>query len=164
MKSNDNITYSKGDWIVHTYLGVGQIKKKEKKIIEGKKALYFKIKMRDGTYYWLPVDNTDSSLIRHIASPKTIKRALKILKLSPKNMSKDYRNRRKQISLATEDGSLTSIVRLIRDLNNRRKQNELNITDEDVLTRLIKQFAREWATCMGKPVSETKAELNNILQ
>jgi RNA polymerase-interacting CarD/CdnL/TRCF family regulator len=36
-------TYSKGDWIVHAYYGVGQVKGIEKKELEGEKKLFFKV-------------------------------------------------------------------------------------------------------------------------
>jgi len=41
-------SYTKGDWIVHARYGVGQVKGMEKKLIEGEKKLFYKVKTFNG--------------------------------------------------------------------------------------------------------------------
>ena len=59
--------YSKGDWIVHTHYGVGQVRGIEKKVLDGENKLFFRVKTFDGVY-WLSVVRTDVEYIRPITS------------------------------------------------------------------------------------------------
>ena len=88
-------TFSKGAWIVHTYHGVGQIKGKEKIILEGEKKSFFKVKTFYGVY-WLTVKNIDCNRIRPLASQYQISRALTLTRKAPKELPNDHKQSQKK--------------------------------------------------------------------
>ena len=60
-------TFSKGQWIVHHYYGVGQVKGIEKKVLDGQEWSYYKVKTRN-SQYWIPVQSEDNSRLRPLSS------------------------------------------------------------------------------------------------
>jgi RNA polymerase-interacting CarD/CdnL/TRCF family regulator len=152
-------TYSKGDWIVHARYGVGQVKGIEKKELEGEKKLFFRVKTFDGVY-WLSVTRTDVEYIRPITSKYKIKRALTIIRRSPKELPENHTQRSKLINEALKDSSLYPKARMLRDLNGKQHASKLNFTEEDAFLKMKKQFLNEWSivTEMERDVLEEKLE------
>jgi RNA polymerase-interacting CarD/CdnL/TRCF family regulator len=136
--------YSKGDWIVHTHYGVGQVRGIEKKVLEGEKKLFFRVKTFDSVY-WLSVVKTDVEYIRPITSKYQIKKALTLIRRQPKPLPKDHNKRGKVISEALKSTSLYPKARMIRDLNARQQESRLNFTEEDALLKMKKQLLNEWS-------------------
>ena len=52
-------SFAVGDWIVHKWYGIGQIKKIEKKPIEGEKVRVFNVAIEDGAFF-VPVNDEDN--------------------------------------------------------------------------------------------------------
>lgn len=129
--------YSKGDWIVHTHYGVGQVRGIEKKVLEGEKKLFFRVKTFDSVY-WLSVVKTDVEYIRPITSEYQLKKALTIIRRPPKELPKDHNQRGKAIVEALKDPALYPKARMIRDLNGRQQESRLNFTEEDALAKMKK--------------------------
>jgi RNA polymerase-interacting CarD/CdnL/TRCF family regulator len=137
-------TYAKGDWIVHAYYGVGQVKEMEKKELEGEKQTFHRVKTFDGEY-WLSVSGTEVEYIRPIASEYQFNRALTMVRKSPEELPESYTQRGKMISEAVKDSSLYTKACMIRDLHGREKEAKLNFAEEDALSRMKKQFLDEWS-------------------
>jgi len=137
-------TYSTGDWIVHARYGVGQVKGIEKKVLDGEKKLFFKVKTFDGVY-WLSVVRTDVEYIRPITSEHQIRRALTTIRKPPEELPKDHNMRNKVIIEALKDPSLYAKARMIRDLNGKQQESKLNFTEEDAFLKMKKQLLNEWS-------------------
>jgi len=137
-------TYSTGDWIVHARYGVGQVKGIEKKVLDGEKKLFFKVKTFDGVY-WLSVVRTDVEYIRPITSEHQIRRALTTIRKPPEELPKDHNMRNKVIIEALKDPSLYAKARMIRDLNGKQQGSKLNFTEEDAFLKMKKQLLNEWS-------------------
>jgi len=152
-------TYSTGDWIVHAHYGVGQVKGIEKKILEGEKKLFFKVKTFDGVY-WLSVVRTDVEYIRPITSEYQLKRALTIIRRPPKELPENHSQRNKTISEALKDPSIYTKARMIRDLNGKQQDSKLNFTEEDAFVKMKKQLLNEWSVVqeVERDVLEEKLE------
>ena len=154
---------SKGDWIVHAHYGVGQVKQKEKKILEGDKKTFFRVKTFNGIY-WLRVNNTAAPRIRRIASEYQIKKALSLLRKPPVELPKDHKQRGKQINEALNDGSLYTMAKIIRDLHGRKADVTLNQTDIQLLEKTTKRFLNEWSVVKGEDVGVLAEKLRCALQ
>ena len=152
-------TYSTGDWIVHAHHGVGQVKGIEKKVLDGEKKLFFKVKTFEGVY-WLSVVRTDVEYIRPITSEHQIKRALTIIRKPPDELPKDHNVRNKVIVEALKDPSLYIKASMIRDLNGKQQESRLNFTEEDAFVKMKKQLLNEWSIVedMDRDVLEEKLE------
>lgn len=156
-------TFSKGEWIVHHYYGVGQVRGLETKTLDGEQVKYYKVKTRN-SLFWVPVAGDDSSRLRPLSSPKEIKRVIRLLKRVPKEMHSDHIQRKKLIREVNSEGSLADIARLIRDLSARQKLKRLNPTEEDALKRFRDRLLREWAVCMELEPEEAKSEFQDCLK
>jgi RNA polymerase-interacting CarD/CdnL/TRCF family regulator len=66
--------YEKGDWLVHPSYGIGQVKKIEKKKIEGRKTEFYRVEGENVTY-WLPVGELEASRVRRLASKKEFRKS-----------------------------------------------------------------------------------------
>lgn len=155
-------TYATGDWIVHAYYGVGQVKGIERKILDGEKKLFFKVKTFDGVY-WLSVVKTDVEYIRPITSKNQIKQALTTIRKAPEPLPHDHNKRNKAITEAIKDTSLISKAEMLRNLHGKQAEAKLNFTEEDALVKLKKQFVNEWAVVSGTDRVELEEKLERAL-
>ena len=57
----------KGDWIVHSYYGIGQIRNVETKLIDKKKVRYYKVKAKNSTFLF---PSTTSSTAEYARFPQ----------------------------------------------------------------------------------------------
>ena len=155
--------FTKGDWIVHLYHGVGQIKGVEKKLLNGKVHTYYKVKTYN-SILWIPVDNANNDRIRPLSTEEELDEALRSLKKTPHEMDPNHTKRKSRIRDVKSDGSLLSICRLVRDLSARRIENKLNATEQRALQRLEDRLVREWSVCKNIEVGEATQRLNEMLQ
>jgi RNA polymerase-interacting CarD/CdnL/TRCF family regulator len=156
--------YQKGDWIVHAYHGVGQIKGLDRKAIGGVKKTYFRVKTNKMTY-WLPVESSDVKHIRPIASKNIFTRSLKIIRKEPQEMAQDYRDREKDISKAFSACSIKSLAALIRDLYGRRiVHGKKSMRDGDSLKKAKDLFIDEYVIAIDIDFEDAQKILENALK
>lgn len=136
--------YSRGDWIVHAFYGVGQIRGTEEKVLDGEAQRFFRVKTFDSDY-WLPVDQSNVAHIRSLSSEYQIRKALSILRTVAEPLPADHKQRRLKIMKAVSDISLYSKARIIRDLSGRKKVGKLNITEAETLEKIKNQIINEWS-------------------
>ena len=79
-------------------------------------------------------------------------------------MAGNFKARRKTIHEATIDGKLRSKIRILRDLQNRKKQKGLNVTEKNSLERIKHQILEEWAVSMSIEVDDARKKLNHLLR
>ncbi len=156
-------TYSKGDWIVHAHYGVGQVKGIEKKVLDGEKKLFFRVKTFDGEY-WLSVVKTDVEYIRPITSEYKIRQALTMIRKPPEQLPKDHNKRNKVIIEALKDPSLYAKARMIRDLNGKQQISKLNFTEEDAFLKMKQQLLNEWSIVKEMDQEILEEKLENALE
>jgi RNA polymerase-interacting CarD/CdnL/TRCF family regulator len=157
-----NVAFTKGDWIVHAYYGIGQVKAVDRKAIEGVKRKYFRVKTKNMTY-WLPVDNSDVEHIRPVASKNLFTRSLNIIKKKPHKMADDYRGREKQISEAFAACSIKSLAGLIRDLYGRRFLGKINAREGEILERAKRLFINEYVIAAETDPEDARSILEKAL-
>ena len=153
---------SKGDWIVHTNYGLGQVLGEDKKVLGGEEREYYKVQTQAATY-WLPKNRVDAENVRQVSSKKSFRMALDILKQKPKKMDKDYRKRRSTISEVIATNSVVEFARLIRDLYYRRRKKSLNEHENQALHTLKTRFIREWSLAADIGEDEASAKLEKTL-
>ena len=134
----------KGDWIVHSYYGVGQITGMETKQIEDTKTRYYRVEANNSIFY-VPVKNIDNERIRPVASQYMMRKVRKILQETPEEMSPDHNIRKRQITDLLSDCSLATTAQLIRDLTARKVEFSLNDHEEKTLEKLTERLVLEWS-------------------
>lgn len=156
-------SYLKGDWIVHAYYGIGQIKGIEVKCISGDESRYYKIQATDSTY-WMPVDQMDSEALRPLATSEEMQQAIDVLQEPPKEMSANQNVRSGRIRRVQLQNKPQSVARLVRDLQARRKEKGiLNQNERTAFGVLKQQLIEEWALVSGLNSKTAALELDALL-
>lgn len=160
--SEELYQFEVGDWIVHKYYGVGEIKDTEKRPIHGEKVECYRVKTKDAAY-WLPVQNADNERIRRVANKSRFKKAISELKGEPEKMAKNYRTRNARIKqIMFENGSLVKMAGLFRDLMALKEGKKLNNTEKFAVEKIRERFVREWSVCKDVPLEEARSQFKNI--
>ena len=153
---------TKGDWIVHSNYGLGQVQGEDTKVLEGEEADYYIVKT-DSATYWLPQDGLDTDAIRELAPETQFQKALKEIKAEPCVMDKDYRKRQSRIVGVISSNSVVEFAKLIRDLYWRRRHKHLNENEKRVLDLIKERFAKEWSVAAEINKAEALSKLENTL-
>ena len=155
--------YSVEDWLVHAFLGIGQIKAIELKSISGESVQYFRIKTTDSTF-WIPVDRMDSQELRPLSTPVEVQLATAILLRPPKAMASDHKLRKNDIRRVQQNNTLEDIARLIRDLRARqRERGELAMEELNAMRALKQRLVEEWAIITGEKTDKIASKLEDLL-
>lgn len=161
--SDNSSPFEKGEWIVHAYYGVGQIKAVENKQIGDKKVKYYKVEARNSTFF-VPVENAENERIRPVASKYMLRKAIKTLKDKPEELESDHNQRKRQISEMVNECSLVTNARLIRDLIFRRNSHRLNDHEENTLTKISTRLVREWSITFDLSLEEAQQRFDKLVQ
>ena len=153
----------KGDWIVHTYYGVGQITGTETKQIGETKTRYFRVEAKNSVFY-VPVKNIDNERIRPVASQYMMRKVKKILQGPPGDLSPDHNLRKRQITELLSDCSLTTSAQLIRDLNARKIEFSLNDHEEKTLEKLTERLILEWSISQNIDLDKAQQQFLETLE
>ncbi len=161
--SDSSSPFSKGDWIVHAYYGVGQIIGIESKQIGEDKVKYYKVEARNSTFF-VPVKNAENERIRPVASKYMLRKAIKTLKEKPQELESDHNQRKRQISEMVNECSLVTNAQLVRDLIFRRMNHRLNDHEENTLTKVTGRLVREWAITLDLSTEEAQQRFDSLVQ
>lgn len=160
---DSNVPYSSGDWIVHSYYGVGQIKRVEVKPIHGEDKECFKVRTKDCTY-WFPTTDTENSRIRPVASKEIIDKVVKSLRRKSTKLDTDRNLWKKEIDEVQSNGDLLSISKLVRDLSAQQVLRELNQTEANALEHYKDRLLREWASIVHEEVKIIRPRLQSYIE
>lgn len=161
--AEDEFTLTPGDWIVHAYCGVGQVRDTERKSIGGAENDYYRIEMLDSTV-WYPVDSPDAKNIREISDRNEFRKAIEALKDEPEELSSNINTRKGQISQVLSENSPVSTACLIRDLRARQEAvGSLNQTESQAFRALCDRLIQEWAVCMGITIEDANNQLHQMV-
>lgn len=156
------IAFDVGDWIVHSFYGVGQIEGVEERPVQGEEVDCFKVHTPNAEY-WVPVERVDNPRIRPIASKNRMQRALRVLKKIPERMNKNYRVRQARIQEVISGGSLIEMARLLRDLRGRQIDRKLNATEMTAFDDLSERMMRELSVAMKIRMAAARTRLEELL-
>jgi CarD family transcriptional regulator len=154
--------YAKGDWIVHSRYGVGQVLGKDKKKLNGKENTYLKVKTANSEF-WLPANHTDVEHIRPVAYKSTFQNTLTTIRKKPRELSDNFRIRQKNIAEILDNGALIKVARLIRDLHARQYSKQLTMNEQDIYNRIKARFVDEWAISAEMAPQEANRRLDEAL-
>lgn len=154
--------FSRGDWIVHSYYGVGEVKKIEKKRINGNKRKFYRVESGDTTY-WIPVERAKESHIRALATRTSLRRALGLLKKEPEEMDSNFKERQSRIKEVLAEGKLHATIRLVRDLWARSRVSKLSMAEHNALRRGMENLVVEIAIAEGISNVAASEKLQELL-
>jgi RNA polymerase-interacting CarD/CdnL/TRCF family regulator len=135
--------FKTGDWVVHDFHGVGQIKGIVRKGVDENRQEFYKITTQKANY-WLPLANEDTEHVIPIRTRKDFNEALRILESKPDPLPKHHKSRKQEIHDRWLNGELKARAGLIRDLNGRLKLEGLNFNEKQMLEKVKRVFITEW--------------------
>lgn len=157
-------THASGDWLVHQYYGVGQLKGKEIKNIGGVEGTYFRLEMDRSTIY-IPEDKLNSDWFRPVSSQDKLDEVSEILSRPAKKMDGRFTSRQSMIRKVMSENSIVNIARVIRDLSGRRRRRKtLSKTEDSALRELTDRLLSEWSIALGLEEAEAREKLKALLE
>lgn len=157
------VPYEVGDRIVHSYYGVGKITAVVKKVLGGKEKDYFRVEAKNSTYF-VPVKNAENDRVRPLISTEHLDRVRLTLQGDPREMSEDYKVRRKRIKTVSASGSLVTMAKLIRDMYFRQAVDKLTDAESRALDTIEDRIVQEWAACEKIQPEEARQRMMQIIQ
>ncbi len=134
--------YQIGDWIFHLKHGVGQIKRKEQKFLDGKNSDFYKVSTFAGMY-WLPTEEDDPTETRPAANAEEADEALSLMGEAPQELPQALKAREKEIERVRQNISLRAKAKLIRDMHGENKRKRISPGEELFLFKFKKEFINE---------------------
>jgi CarD family transcriptional regulator len=158
-----SLFYSTGDWLVHTFYGVGQVLGLEEKEMDGEINKYLKVETFNGIY-WLSMKNISTRRVRPVSAKSTFKNSLSAIRKKPEKMAEDFRVRAAQITTVIRDGSLIRLARLIRDLSGKFRTARLTQTEEEYFKDAKKRFINEYSVAADLDRNAAEKKLLKALE
>jgi RNA polymerase-interacting CarD/CdnL/TRCF family regulator len=158
------LTLTPGDWIVHSFCGVGQVRATEHKSIGGTENSYYRIEMLDSTV-WYPVGRPENENIRELSDKSEFQQAIDALTEEPEEMSPNINTRKGHIHQVLAENTPVSTACLVRDLRARHESlGTLNQTESQAYRSLSDRLIQEWAVCMGISIEDANYRLQEIIR
>ncbi len=151
-----------GDNVIHSNFGFGEIVKIEKKTINGQLEKCYVVQISDMTI-WVPVEDSGPTTLRAPTSAEEFIKTLPILTSPQENLVEDRVLRKKQLSDQLNDGRLSSICRVIRDLTSYQRQTKLNDQERSILERAVKSLLTEWTFSLGTTQLQARQAMESML-
>ena len=154
--------FRNGDKVIHSAFGFGEIIKIEKKTINGKRENCYVVQISDMTV-WVPIEDSNPTTLRAPTSPEEFIETLPILTSPMENLEEDRVLRKKQLSDRLNDGHLSSICRVVRDLTSYQRQTKLNDQEKSILERAVKTLLTEWTFSLGTTQLQARQAMESML-
>lgn len=153
----------KGDWIVHAYYGIGQIKTIETKSIGEDKARYYRVDAANSTFF-VPVKDALNDRIRMLSSSYKLRKAKQVLRSKPEQLPENHNDRRKLISEITSHSEMDTSAQMIRDLLHRKADQGLNDYEQKIFDAVEALFLQEWSIIEEISLEEARLRLEKIYE
>lgn len=154
--------YQIGDKVVHGTYGLGEIVQLDVKIISGKAASYYVVRVGELTI-WVPQHTNGSSSLRRPTPARQFKKTISMLNRPGEPLSADRLQRKAQLAELLRDGSLESVCKVVRDLTRLGQSSRLNENDNLILHRAQTQLLNEWQVSLSVPLMQAEREMRQML-
>ena len=138
--------FAVNDLVVHPIHGAGKIREIEATQISGESTECVVVDLVVGNAgVLLPVENLDSTGLRHVVDEKTLEEALSVLTQAAQPLPKDWRRRIETLRNLVHSGDPCLVARAVRDIQARSSENKMNPSEKRVLAEAIGVLAGEVA-------------------
>ena len=138
--------FKTGDFVVYPAHGVGAIKGVEEQEIAGLKIELFVISFeKDKMTLRVPTAKAEAVGMRRLASPDTVKDAMRTLKGRARIKRTMWSRRAQEYEAKINSGDLISIAEVVRDLHRATGQPEQSYSERQLYEAALDRMARELA-------------------
>lgn len=152
----------KGDWVMHSAHGLGQIIGLDEQINNGKAIVYYMVQLTDLTI-WVPDDENLVNRLRYPSTKDEFQKGLSILTSKAETLPTDRRQRTLLLQEIIKDGRTESLCRVIRDLQAVRGKKTWSEYDSTMLKRAEKALSSEWSYVNSVSPKEAQLQLSQSL-
>jgi CarD family transcriptional regulator len=151
-----------GDKVIHATHGLGEVVEIEEKVIQEHKKSCYVVRTQNLTI-WVPVDNTEHHSLRVPTSTSEFTDLFTIFHSPPQPLPEDRLERKKLLHDLLNDGQISSICRVVRDLTFMDRQKKLNEEDRSILERAKKSLLDEWVYSLDVPLAQARQQMSELL-
>lgn len=153
-----------GDYVVHPIHGVGTVKTvSAQRFGTGQARQYYEV-ATSGPTLWVPVDEQGHSILREIASKRSLGECRRLLSSNPVPLDSNSKVRQVEIADRLKGGLLPALCEMVRDLRARGSKAPLGQPEGRVLKRIFKALVEEWAASEGVSAEAALHEIEDLLQ
>ncbi len=157
-------TFTTGDWIVHRFHGIGQIKNTRTSRISGEPTTYYELETADSTI-WIPKEQLGDDMLRPIISEDEMQEVIAVFQRKPNKMATNFNTRKTKINKVRRQGVPLEMARIVRDLRARQqRRGSLSNTEQQILRSLTRRLVNEWAVCMGIAPEKAQERISQLMQ
>ncbi len=165
MADNDNIDFSKGDYVVYAAHGVGQIEGLETQTIAGMNVnLYVVSFEKERMRLKIPVMKAESSGLRKLSTTDRLKDALTTLKGRSRIRRTMWSRRAQEYETKINSGDPVSIAEVLRDLKRSNDDTEQSYSERQIYQSALERLAREVAAVEKITDEKATERLEKMLQ
>lgn len=151
-----------GDTVIHWRYGLGEIVGIEEKIIQDRLTKCYVLRTSD-LMIWIPIHDLPQQSLRTPTSPDQFGSLFEILRSPSGKLLEDRVQRKDQLMSQMEDGQLSSICRVVRDLTHFKHTTKLNDQEKSILERAMKSLLTEWTYSMKMPMNQAQQAMASML-
>jgi CarD family transcriptional regulator len=164
-KSENELEFSKGDFVVYPTHGVGKVTGIEEKEIAGQKLKLFVISFeKERMTLRVPIAKVKDSGLRKLSNRKIIDSALKTLKGPSKVKRTMWSRRAQEYEAKINSGDPVSIAEVVRDLHRSADQPDQSYSERQMYQAALDRLARELAAVEKIEHDEATEKLEKLLQ
>lgn len=153
---NDNVSFTKGDFVVYPAHGVGQIEGVETHIIGGMEIRLYAIAFeKDRMRLKIPVMKAKASGLRRLSTGARLDDALKTLKGRARIRRTMWSRRAQEYEMKINSGDPIAIAEVLRDLKRSNDDAEQSYSERQIYQSALERLAREVAAV--EKITEIKA-------
>lgn len=164
-KTETDLEFSEGDFVVYPTHGVGKVTGIEEKEIAGQKLKLFVISFeKERMTLRVPIAKVKDSGLRKLSNRKIIDTALKTLKGKVRVKRTMWSRRAQEYEAKINSGDPVSIAEVVRDLHRNADQPDQSYSERQMYQAALERLARELAAVEKIEQEEATEKLEKLLQ
>jgi CarD family transcriptional regulator len=164
MADNDNVNFSKGDYVVYPAHGVGQIEGVETQTIGGMEIRLYAISFeKERMRLKIPVMKAQQAGLRRLCTAERLKDAIRTLKGRARIRRTMWSRRAQEYETKINSGDPVSIAEVLRDLKRSNDDTEQSYSERQIYQSALERLAREVAAVEKIPEIKATERLEKLL-
>jgi CarD family transcriptional regulator len=163
-KSEEEITFAEGDYIVYPMHGIGRVTGIQKQTILGNKTLCYILEIQSNKMkVVIPVNKAKETGIRAIIKKTDVKKVLNLLQKDEVDTEEDWKIRYQNNLNKIKSGSIYSVAEVCRNLYKRARDKELSLMEKRLYESAYNLITSEIAVSKGITQEEASNLISDIL-
>jgi len=157
------MTFKIGDKVIHPAYGLGEIIHIEEKLIRDELRNCYVVQTPELTV-WIPLNSAQQPGLRLPTSADEFTKMCAILNSPGEALPEDRAMRRDFLMTQMNDGQLSSICQVVRDLTNLKRKAKLNDQEKSILDHAMKSLLTEWIYSLKVPTNQAQQAIAKLLE